>query len=349
MQTLLITTMRDEAPYILEWVAYHRMIGFHDILIYSNDCSDGTEALLDRLQALGLICHERNDDYAKKGVQWTALERARTHPLTEAADWLLFADVDEFVNIKCGAGHLSDLFAACPEADAFTLTWRLFGHNGQVNIHDIPVIRQFTRAAPFPCFAPWTASQFKTLYRNTGAYKKLGVHRPKAPVQGKASQMRWVNGSGQPLGAGFTNQATLTYGALGGMDLVALNHYSLKSAMGFLVKAARGLPNRASKPIDIAYWTDRNFNTVEELSIQRHLPTLEARMAELLADPELAQHHHEGLNWHRRVAAQAVETLEGLQLLTRAVGTQRHDIDPKLAMQLLRKRAEIRARDKNAR
>ena len=33
--------MRNEAPFILEWIAYHRAIGFDDFLIYSNDCSDG--------------------------------------------------------------------------------------------------------------------------------------------------------------------------------------------------------------------------------------------------------------------------------------------------------------------
>ena len=46
---LVISTMKDEAPYILEWIAHHRGIGFTDFLIYTNDCSDGTDLLLDRL------------------------------------------------------------------------------------------------------------------------------------------------------------------------------------------------------------------------------------------------------------------------------------------------------------
>ncbi|MGB8813172.1 MAG: glycosyltransferase family 2 protein, partial [Paracoccaceae bacterium] len=41
-RTAIVTTMKNEGPFILEWIAYHRMIGVDDFLIYTNDCSDGT-------------------------------------------------------------------------------------------------------------------------------------------------------------------------------------------------------------------------------------------------------------------------------------------------------------------
>ncbi len=46
---LIITCMKNEAPFILEWVAYHRSIGFTDFLVFTNDCDDGTVELLDTL------------------------------------------------------------------------------------------------------------------------------------------------------------------------------------------------------------------------------------------------------------------------------------------------------------
>ncbi|MDH3263607.1 MAG: glycosyltransferase family 2 protein [Paracoccaceae bacterium] len=344
MTVLIVTAMRDEAPYLLEWVAYHRLIGVDRFLVFSNDCADGTDAMLDRLEAMGLVCHVRNDDYARKGVQWTALDRARKHPETEAAEWILVSDVDEFLNVRAGAGRVGDLIAAVPEADAIALTWRLFGANGIVGIDDAPVIQQFTRAAPFPCHAPWQASQIKTLFRNAGLYRKLGVHRPKERAKGKA-EPTWVNGSGRRLGPDFLDMQVITYGAAAGMDLACLNHYSVKSAEAFLVKAGRGLPNRARKPIDIGYWADRNFNAVEETSIQRHLPELGAALEELRADTVLGRLHEAGLAWHRARAAEIADTLEGLTLLTRAAGTERRDVDPRLARRLLNKRIEIRRRD----
>ena len=56
-RVLLAATMRNEGPYILEWVAHHLATGFTDIVICTNDCVDGSPALLDRLHELGVITH----------------------------------------------------------------------------------------------------------------------------------------------------------------------------------------------------------------------------------------------------------------------------------------------------
>ncbi|WP_170335311.1 glycosyltransferase family 2 protein [Ruegeria arenilitoris] len=344
MTRLLITAMKNEAPYILEWVAYHKLIGFDNILVYSNDCSDGTDILLDALAARGWLTHERNQNYVKKGVQWTALNLAGKHELTKAAEWILFSDIDEFVNIKTGAGKLDDLFTAVPDADAFALTWRLFGNSGKVDFAALPILEEFTRAAPLPCFSPWEASHFKTLFRNNGAYQKLGVHRPKKPKPSQKHKVRWVNGSGQLLPALFQERGLVTFGQYTGMDLVCLNHYSVKSALAYLVKSTRGLPNRSHQEIGLRYWVDRNFNTVEETSIQRNLPALKEALNELHADDELRRLSQEGLNWHRQRADQVMNTWDGLQLLIRIVGIERSDIDPHLARKFQAKRTEIRGR-----
>ena len=50
---VIITTMKNEAPYILEWVAHHLVIGFDHIVVLTNDCTDTTNAILTRLDALG--------------------------------------------------------------------------------------------------------------------------------------------------------------------------------------------------------------------------------------------------------------------------------------------------------
>ena len=46
MRILAVTTLRNEAPFIVEWVAHMRAIGVTDLLVYTNDCDDGTDALL---------------------------------------------------------------------------------------------------------------------------------------------------------------------------------------------------------------------------------------------------------------------------------------------------------------
>ena len=71
---VIVGCMKNEAPYILEWVAHHRAVGFDNFLIYTNDCTDGTDAVLARLQDLGILQHRNNDDWKGNSPQqqWQA-------------------------------------------------------------------------------------------------------------------------------------------------------------------------------------------------------------------------------------------------------------------------------------
>ena len=178
MRCLAVLTVKNEGAFLLEWLAHHRAVGFTDFLVFSNDCTDGTDRMLERLAEIGQIVHVPNPGPWPRGPQWAALKRADAHPLTRAADWVLCLDIDEFVNIHAGAGTLPDLLAALPDADAIPLTWRLFGNCGVVDYHDGRVTESFPRAAPARMVWPWRAAMFKTLFRNDGRYRKLGVqHR----------------------------------------------------------------------------------------------------------------------------------------------------------------------------
>ena len=43
--SLVFTTMRNEGPFILEWVAWQKMLGFDNVLILFNDCTDRSPQL----------------------------------------------------------------------------------------------------------------------------------------------------------------------------------------------------------------------------------------------------------------------------------------------------------------
>ena len=53
---VIVGCMKNEAPYIVEWVAYHRAIGVDNFLIYTNGCEDGTSQMLDRSPGNGACC-----------------------------------------------------------------------------------------------------------------------------------------------------------------------------------------------------------------------------------------------------------------------------------------------------
>lgn len=298
MRRLAITTVKNEGAFLIEWLAHHRAAGFTDFLVFSNDCSDGTDAMLDRLAQMGQLTHCRNPGPHDKGPQWDMLRAAQDHPLTRAADWVLVLDIDEFVNIHLGARTLPDVLAALPDADAITLTWRLFGNNGVVAMQDTPVTECFTRAAPATLGWPWRAQMFKTLFRGPrhGPYAKLGVHRPRQ-LRDSAPAPRWYDGSGRPIDMGKQGSRVFSDYTRDNYALVQLNHYPLGSVESYLVKADRGRANRDASSFDMGYWIERNLNEVEDRSILALNSA--ALRGELLGDSILADLHHRAFDWRR--------------------------------------------------
>lgn len=297
MRALSLLGIKNEGAFLIEWLAHHRACGFTDFLVFSNDCDDGSDLMLDRLAEMGWVTHIRNPGPHPEGPQWSLLKAADKHPLKTQADWILFSDIDEFVNIHAGDRNLSALLTALPEATAIPLTWRLFGNAGQIEISDQPVTETFTRAAPATFAWPWRAQMFKTLFRNDGTYRKLGVHRPRSPDPKRLAAARWFDGSGRALPASLATGRIFSDYSRDNYQLVQLNHYALGSMQNYLVKADRGRANREASGFDMSYWVERNFSEVEDRSILGL--DSQALRAELHADKVLADLHHKALAWRQ--------------------------------------------------
>lgn len=308
-RTAIVTTMKNEGPFILEWLAWHRAIGVQDFLIYTNDCTDGTDTMLDMLQQKGIVQH-RDNPFRTMDLkpQHAALQAAEDEPLMRDCGWGICMDVDEFINIKLGDGRLPTLYAAMeqalPGANMIALTWRLFGNAEVREFQDRFIIEQFDRCAPEVIRKPHQAWGFKTLFRNIDIYKKLGVHRPKGLIPDLWDQVKWLNGSGRPMPrAMFRNgwrSTTDTYG----YDWVQLNHYAVRSAESFLVKRDRGRVNHVDRDQGLNYWFRMNHNAEQDRSIQSRLPMLRAEMDRLMADPDIAAAHHASVAAHRAKIAE---------------------------------------------
>ena len=302
MRILLVTTMRNEGPFLLEWIAHHLGAGVTDILVFSNDCDDGTDALLDLLAQAGVVVHIPQMVAPGESPQWQALRTAWRHPLRKACDWALVLDCDEFLNIHAEGSTIPDLLAALPEgADAMTLPWRLFGNSGRMRFEEGATTAQFMASAPPDCPYPVAATLFKSLFRLRGPFNQFGVHRPRQKTRAEAATPVWVDGSGKPLHPAFAAnpQRLSLLGLSQGRALAECNHYSLRSAESFMVKRARGLPNHSDKAIDLGYWVERNFNTVENRSIARMAPATAQALEQLWSIPGLRAAHETAVARHR--------------------------------------------------
>ncbi|THH38878.1 glycosyltransferase family 2 protein [Aliishimia ponticola] len=299
---VIVGCMKNEAPYILEWVAYHRAIGVDNFLIYTNGCEDGTSELLDRLQELGVLQHRLNDDWRGNSPQQFALNRALEEPVIRNADWIIHIDVDEFMNVRYGNGTLDDFLARVPDATNVAMTWRLFGHNGVTELRDELVIDQFDTCAPKFCPKPHTVWGFKTMFKNIGAYEKISCHRPNKLIGGMEERVKWVNGSGQDMTREAAKSGWRNSKKTIGYDLIQLNHYALRSAESFLIKRQRGRALHVDRSIGLNYWIRMDWSDHRDITIKRNVPRVEMERNRLLQDDRLRQLHEDGLKWHRAKA-----------------------------------------------
>ncbi|WP_093966381.1 glycosyltransferase family 2 protein [Actibacterium lipolyticum] len=313
MRITAVTCVKNEGPFLLEWIAFNRMIGVTDHLFYSNDCTDGTDTLLDALDSRGIVQHLPNPARGRN-YQMEALRDSRKQAVVREADWVWVADVDEFLNIHVGDGTIPELVTACGNPSVISLNWQFFANSDVEEYEDRPVIEQFLGTHNPDVWSGTLSIETKSLYRGDTPIAMSGAHRPflrerlASPDLPKNKRLRWTDGSGRPVpDKYFTAEVKREFPARGSRNFASVNHYALRSLDSYLVKNDRGDVNRENRNFDDTYWRERNDDAYEESSILRHLPKLQKEIAALKSDPEIAKLHDAAVAAHRATLARLMD------------------------------------------
>ncbi len=238
----VVCSIRNEGPFLVEWITWYKLLGFTDIVVVTNDCTDHSPALLDALAARGWCTHLRCDVPDQKHICAVKLRHAHATEQVRSSDWVLVCDVDEFLVIHRGNGRIADLIDGPAEPYlGMSINWRVFGTSGRRAWEDGLVHRQFVNAA----VSDDSSSRWvKSIVSHPDWFRRLGEHGPKRLVVAHATApwgapgMRWVNSSGVVVPK-WTPQGDYMRRLPG--DLVThaaaqMNHYIIRSEENFWLK-----------------------------------------------------------------------------------------------------------------
>jgi hypothetical protein len=133
---------RDEAPYLREWVAFHRLVGVERFYLYNNRSSD------DHLEALAPYLEDGTVelcDWRLYPGQVAAYEHcAREHG--SDSRWIAFIDIDEFLFSPTGR-PVSELLTEYEDWPGVGVNRTVFGTSGHLTPPEGLVIENYVRRA----------------------------------------------------------------------------------------------------------------------------------------------------------------------------------------------------------
>lgn len=316
----VVCSIRDEGPFLVEWVVWQRMLGFTDIVVVSNDCTDPSPQLLDALQAAGWVTHLRHDVPDGQRICARKLKAAGRLPQVSEADWVMVCDVDEFLVVHVGGGGIADLIAFAAEPYlGMAINWRVFGNSGIARFRDEPVHRQFLRAGPLDhSSSRW----IKCIHSHPGWFARLGEHGPRGLDPARAGAgwgtagLRWINSAGETLNSWRPDGPYLRSLPPGETShaVAQINHYMIKSLESFSLKRGTRSAVAGKDRYTDGYVTRHDRNEIHDASALAYGARFDVLWDQAMALPGVAELHRQACASHiARIAARVATPVARLE------------------------------------
>ena len=258
---------KDEAPYLPEWIEFHRLVGVERFFLYDNLSVDGGKKVLEPWVRAGVASISDCSIPLSQGGQSLAyadaLERARGR-----TRWLAFIDLDEFL-FSPGPIPLPDVLREYEQHPGVVVNWQVYGSCGLTTRTDGLVIESFVKRAR----TQWVRNRrVKSIVDPTQAVCPIGPHffeyaegalavredhKPVRVIECRGWKRRMRRGLAR-LPLIETDPYALRQSSVKRVSVgrLRLNHYAVRSRQEFEQKTARHDSSRLA-PRYFAYH-DRN-------------------------------------------------------------------------------------------
>jgi hypothetical protein len=252
----IVAPVKSEARYLIEWIAYHRVLGVRQFFLADNGGDDGTSELLQALDSAGLIV--RLDWRGAKYFQLDFYNKTIPH-LIGLVDIVAVVDCDEFFRPLDGCASLTEAVAGYfsnPSAVVVGINWATYGSSGRETADEGLVLERFTRRAPQDFDHNHT---IKCLIRprdfipdNPGPHF-FNFDRPGGRyINSRGDKVEWI-GPGQ---LGSTKHVV--------WNTLRLDHFTIKSRDEYQLKISRGAVGNAYNSGNDEFFRRHDVNEIED-------------------------------------------------------------------------------------
>ena len=277
---------KDEAPYLREWIEFHRLVGVERFFLYDNGSADRSRDVVEPWVRSGLASvSDCSIPLGEGGQSWAytdALRRAR-----DRTRWLAFIDLDEFL-FSPGSTPLPDVLSEFEEHPGVVVNWQVYGSSGLTSRPDGLVIESFVKRARMQ----WVRNRrVKSIVDPARAVRPIGPHffeyadgalavterhEPVRVIERRA----WARGMRRGLSR-FPLIETDPYAVRHSSvkrvsaERLRLNHYAVRSRKEFAQKTARHDSSRLAP----SYFAYHDRNEVHDPTLIPYASQVRARIA----------------------------------------------------------------------
>jgi hypothetical protein len=236
MQTIcLAAILRDEEPFLDEWLVYHKMIGIDHFFLYDDAPDLPLQKLLQpHADYITVIpWYYMHDERQGKNRQ----TKAYMHAVTEFSagfEWITFIDGDEFIVLR-KHDTINEFLAGFPEAISITLRWHVFGHNGYYDDPPGLIIASLIRRKRMPVYTVKSITRPQVIRDIQSAHICVQKYSSRVDANNRAYEVDIYEGIS---------------------DVAHINHYQCRSFKNWMQRTTRGCVNSDSqgKVPDTDFW-----------------------------------------------------------------------------------------------
>lgn len=262
-QLSIVAIAKNEAPYIVEWIEFHKLVGVTKFYIFDNESNDSLRDILDDYIKSGEVVYQLIAGKKQQLVAYNiAIEKYKNE-----SKFMAFLDLDEYlapgVYGKDMINTINSIYESNTNAGGIGVRWRIFGSSGHEKKPKDLVLESYLHRGED---THWSNFHIKTICNPRLVKTFISPHFP----QYKFGVWN-VNEAGKRL--------HLWYPLGEYCNVLKINHYFCKSKEEAIAKWNRGLADRNTK-YDWSKFDEHDLNDIEDKDMLLYVPQIKINMME---------------------------------------------------------------------